>query len=94
MTAPCPALSFVVSMHFASSLTDDAHVELRKAWVEVLEARGLECVGAGSEASVYVISSEAAQATEDDRVAIARWLADLPQVAESAVGPLVDLRSV
>lgn len=94
MTAPCPALGFVVSMHFASSLTDGARAELRKAWLGVLEERGLECEGADSKASAYVVSSEAAQATEDDRVAIVRWLADLPQVAESEVGPLVDLRSV
>lgn len=94
MTAPCPALGFVVSMHFASSLSDAARVELRKVWLGVLEERGLECAGIGTGISSYAVSSEVAQATEDDRVAIARWLADLPQLAESKVGPLVDLRSI
>lgn len=88
MTAPCPALGFVVAIERAPGGRD----ELSRAWRELLETRGLCATGGGAERREYVVTSEAAQATESDRDAVRAWLASRADVRRWRVGEVEDLR--
>ena len=88
MTAPCPALGFVVAIETAP----DARDELSRDWRTLLEARGLCATGGGAARREYVVTSEASQATESDRDAVRAWLAARSDVRRWQVGEIEDLR--
>jgi len=88
MSAPCPALGFVVTMELAPG----AHDALWRAWSELLEARGLCAAGGVAERRECVVTSEASQATESDRDAVRAWLAARGDVRDWRVGEIEDLR--
>jgi hypothetical protein len=59
----------------------------------LLAARGLVAEASKRGTSLtWDVSSEAGQATEDDRNAIVEWAHDRRDVTETDVGPLGDLR--
>ena len=91
MTGPCPTLGFFVRMDIDPTLGAVARAELRDAWTEMLEQRGLYCGGGGGDSQEYVIASEASQATDADRSAVRGWLELHPSIAGWQVGPLGDL---
>jgi uncharacterized protein YggL (DUF469 family) len=96
MSASCPALGFHVVMEPAASAGSAAYNDLLGAWIMFLEARGLYCGGGGGHPGQmeFAVGSEAAQATEGDRVAARAWLASRPDLRHWQVGDLVDLDQV
>jgi uncharacterized protein YggL (DUF469 family) len=94
MSAPCPTFGFAVSMELVASPDRDARDELRQAWLAFLERRGLyaEAVSGNREPSIdYVVGSESAQATNNDRAAVEAWLQSRRELVRSRVGELIDL---
>lgn len=92
MTAPCPALGFCVVI----DVTGDSAVpldELRRAWTDFLETRGLYCMSTEGRPLTFVVASEASQATETDRAAARTWLTARPELRAWSVGDLEDLRA-
>lgn len=93
MTAPCPTLGFRVALELAPGLATHARDDLSRAWLALLDARGLSASGGGAaERREYVVTSEAAQATESDRDAVRGWLAAREELRAWRVGELEDLR--
>jgi uncharacterized protein YggL (DUF469 family) len=96
MSAPCPAFGFHVMMETAPSPGSGSCDDLLGAWILFLEGRGLYCGGGsggrGHPAHMeFAVGSEAAQATESDRVAARAWLESRPDLLRWQVGELVDL---
>lgn len=92
MTAPCPAYGFRVVMEPAAALAPGADDALWDGWIAFLEGRGLYCGGGGGPARlVYVVASEASQATEVDREATHAWLEARSELRGWQVGELEDL---
>jgi|SRR5829696_2897314 len=92
MTAPCPALGFVVVIEPAAGLGEAERDAFQRAWNALLDERGLLAhsrLGAGR--SAIVVTSEASQATENDRHAARSWLASRPELRHASVGDLEDL---
>ena len=93
MSAPCPALGFVVDLEPASRLSTERLAELRAAWAAFLDARGLcareRRVGARLQ---FEVESEASQATQDDRDAVQSWLSARTELGHWRVGDIQDLR--
>jgi len=93
LSAPCPALGFVVDLTPVGGLSNDRLEGLRAEWARFLDARGLR----GSERRVgatlrFEIESEASQATQNDRAAAESWLATRGELAQWRVGDIRDLR--
>ena len=94
MTAPCPALGFVVVMEPVAGLSAAEHDALRRAWSELLGARGLVARGSlPAERRVVEVESEASQVTEVDRAAVKAWLASRRELRDWSVGDLEDMRA-
>jgi len=101
MSAPCPVFAFQVVFHLAPGLGEEAARALWDAFVAgPVGGRGLVCeggegVGGGAATGrrPYLVRSEAAQATDDDRRAVAAWASARPEIVEAEVGPLVDVAS-
>jgi uncharacterized protein YggL (DUF469 family) len=94
MTAPCPALGFVVVMEPVAGLSAAEHDALRRAWRELLDARGLVARGSLPAARrVVEVESESSQATEIDRDAVKAWLASRRELRDWSLGDLEDLRA-
>ena len=91
MSAPCPTFGFVVTFETRPGLPATAHDELLDAWIEFLEARGLQCGGGGETRHEFAVTSEAGQATNEDRVAAEAWLAAHDDVVRWTVSELHDL---
>ena len=92
MTAPCPALGFVVVMEPAAGLGAAERDALRRDWSALLDARGLSAQGSLDAArAVIVVASESSQATENDRDAARAWLASRRELRTWSVGDIVDL---
>jgi hypothetical protein len=93
VSAPCPALGFVVVLELQAGLTPERLATLRVEWAAFLEARGLRArerrLGTRIE---LVIESEASQATQSDRAAMESWLAALLEPGSWHVGEIHDLR--
>ncbi|NUR33671.1 MAG: DUF469 family protein [Gemmatimonadaceae bacterium] len=90
MTAPCPLLGFRVTIEPAAGV--DGLEELTDAWLHLLERRGLHCTGGGGlNGLAFVVVSDAAQATENDRDAARSWLDSRRDVSSWQVGDLEDL---
>jgi len=93
VSAPCPALGFVVDLEPAAGLAAERLATLRAEWAAFLDERGLR----GREQRVgtqlrFEVESEASQATQNDRAAVERWLSTRADVAGCRVGEIHDLR--
>jgi hypothetical protein len=91
MTAPCPALGFVVVIEPVAGLGEAERDAFQHAWSALLEERGLLAysrLGAGR--SAIVVTSEASQATENDRGAARAWLSSRTELRHASVGDLED----
>ena len=92
MTAPCPALGFVVVIEPSAGLGEAERDALRRAWSTLLDARGLQAHGAiASTRSAIAVSSEASQATDNDREAVRAWLSSRRELRHASVGDIEDL---
>ncbi len=93
MSAPCPALGFIVDLEPSAGLSADRLATLRAEWAAFLDARGL--VGREQRAGTqlrFEVESEAAQATQNDRAAVANWLSTRTELTGCRVGDIHDLR--
>lgn len=92
MTAPCPALGFIVVIEPVAGLAAVEHDALRRAWNTLLDARGLTAHGAiDTGRSLIAVTSEASQATENDRDAVRHWLASRTELRHTSVRDIEDL---
>jgi uncharacterized protein YggL (DUF469 family) len=93
VSAPCPALGFVVELEPAVGLAAERLATLRAEWAAFLDARGLRGreQGVGTQLR-FEVESEASQATQNDRAAVERWLATRAEIARCRVGDIHDLR--
>jgi hypothetical protein len=91
MTAPCPTFGFRVMLDVRARLAPALANALREAWSELLGSRGLTSRGGGAERLTYIVTSEASQATESDRLAIQTWIASRPELVTRKVAALEDL---
>ncbi len=91
MSAPCPLFGFRVRLRVPEVLAG----EISEAMDALLAARGL-LASASRRGTVltWTVSSEAGQATEDDRDAVLEWARQRRELAEIDVGPLGDLRDM
>lgn len=95
MSAPCPVFGFEVVFRIVPGLGEAA---ARALWDDFIagpiDGRGLVCGGGPSEGRwSHLVSSDAGQATDADREAVATWAAARPEIVAAEVGPLVDLSS-
>jgi len=93
VSAPCPALGFVVELEPVAGLSAERLTKLRDEWAAFLDERGLR----GREQRVgtqlrFEVESEASQATQNDRAAVERWLSTRAEVGGCRVGDIHDLR--
>jgi hypothetical protein len=93
LSAPCPALGFIVDLEPVSGLSADRLARLCAEWAAFLDERGLRGRErrAGAELR-FEVESEASQATQNDRAAAEAWLATRAELAGSRVGEIHDLR--
>jgi uncharacterized protein YggL (DUF469 family) len=92
MTAPCPALGFTVVIEPIAGLAEAERDALRRAWGALLDARGLDAHGSiGTGRSAIVVTSEASQATENDREALTAWLSSRADLRRASVGDIEDV---
>jgi hypothetical protein len=93
VSAPCPALGFLVDLEPVSGLSAERVAELRAGWTAFLDARGLcareRRVGARLQ---FEVESEASQATQNDRDAAQSWLSGRSELRRWRVGDIQDLR--
>lgn len=93
VSAPCPALGFVVEAEPVPGLAADRIVALRAEWAAFLDGRGLHAREQRLGAQLrFEVESEAAQATQSDRAAAEEWLAARTELARCRVGDIQDLR--
>jgi len=93
VSAPCPALGFVVDLEPAPGLAADRLAALRAEWAAFLDGRGLRAREQRLGAQLrYEVESEASQATQNDRAAAQGWLAARSELARCRVGDIHDLR--
>ena len=93
MSAPCPALGFVVELEPTAGLSAERLTALREEWAAFLDGRGL----CGRERRVgpqlrFEVESEASQATQNDRAAAEDWLATRAELARCRVSDIHDVR--
>lgn len=92
MTAPCPSLGFIIVTEPIAGLGAAEREALRRAWSSLLHARGLDAHGSiGTGRSTVVVTSEASQATENDREAVRDWLASRAELRHASVGDIEDV---
>ena len=96
MSAPCPIFGFRIELALTYGLSERSIGELwRDFRRDVVVARGLTCEReVRGEHWSMIIRSEASQATDGDREAIAQWGTGRREIASLDVGPLVDLAEV
>jgi hypothetical protein len=93
VSAPCPALGFVVELDPASDLTAERLARLREEWAAFLDGRGLLGRERRTETQLrFEVESEASQATQSDRAAAEAWLAARSELDRWHVGDIHDLR--
>jgi hypothetical protein len=93
VSAPCPALGFVVDLEPAPGLAADRLAALRAEWAAFLDGRGLRAREQRLGAQLrFEVESEASQATQNDRAAAEDWLAARAEIARCHVGDIHDLR--
>lgn len=92
MTAACPMLAYRVSLTFDPECQESALLAFEREWKRFLGERALECRIPGRHAKLRVVTSEAGQATDADRVATETWLVARRDIQQWTVGALFDLR--
>ena len=93
MSAPCPALGFVVDLEPVAGLTTDRLATLRAEWGAFLEGRGLRSREQRVGAQIrFEVESEASQTTQNDCAATEVWLSARAELARWQVGNIHDLR--
>jgi uncharacterized protein YggL (DUF469 family) len=93
VSAPCPALGFVVDLEPAAGLSADRLATLRAEWAAFLDEHGLTGREQRAGAQLrFEVESEASQATQNDRAAVADWLSKRAELAGCRVGDIHDLR--
>jgi hypothetical protein len=94
LSAPCPALGFVVDLEPAAGVSADRLSRLCAEWAAFLDERGLRLHELPARAKLsFEVESEASQATQNDRAATEGWLATRPELAHWRVGDIRDLRA-
>jgi hypothetical protein len=93
VSAPCPALGFVVDLEPAARLSADRLAALRAEWAAFLDGRGLTAreQQVGTQLR-FEVESEASQATQNDRAAAEDWLSKRAELAGCRVSDIHDLR--
>jgi uncharacterized protein YggL (DUF469 family) len=91
MSAPCPALGFVVTMTRRPNIGEADVDVLIDAFIDVLESHGLQTGGVGDTTLEFVVSREGGQATDVDRTVVREWAAQWTAQANIVVGDIVDL---
>jgi uncharacterized protein YggL (DUF469 family) len=92
MAAPCPTFGFLVELDLDATLSADEVESSIRAFQSLLEQRGLVGDrGTGASQWTYRIQSEAAQATDADRSAIAEWVSKRRGLRSFRVGELFEL---
>ena len=94
MSAPCPRFGFLCELRSTRAGVDRLQ-NARAAFEEFVETRGLTLTLDRSDAKRYsfVVSGEAAQATESDRQAIGAWASSRGDVLVR-IDDLMDLQHV
>ena len=93
LSAPCPALGFVVDLEPGVGVSADRLTRLRAEWAAFLDARGLRGRELPARTTLsFEVESEASQATQNDRAATEGWLATRAEVSRWRVGDIRDLR--
>jgi len=93
MSAPCPALGFVVDLEPVPGISADRLAALRAEWAAFLDERGLFAREQRAGAQLrFAVESEASQATQNDRAAAEAWLATRTELSSCRVGDIHDLR--
>lgn len=91
MSGACPVFSFAV--HFVPADRDDAaRRALAAAWQRLVEGRGLQSRGGMADAFDFVVTGEAMQASDADRLAVEHWLRERNDLLRWTVGELRDLQ--
>ena len=93
MSAPCPALGFVVDLEPGAGVSAERLARLRAEWAAFLDERGLRGRELPARTPLsFEVESEASQATQNDRAAAEGWLASRAELARWRVGDIRDLR--
>jgi uncharacterized protein YggL (DUF469 family) len=89
MSAPCPALGFVVTMR---PVTVDADLDvIVDDFLDHVESHDLQTAGSGEAVLSFVVRREGSQATDADRASIREWSARWSTLAAIEIGDIVDL---
>jgi uncharacterized protein YggL (DUF469 family) len=91
MSAPCPALGFVITVALRANIGEADIDVLVDDLIDFLESHGLQTGGAGDTTLEFVVTREGGQATDADRAAVREWAARWSDHAEISVGDVVDL---
>ena len=91
MSAPCPALGFVITVALRPSAGEADIDALVDDLIDFLESHGLQTGGAGDTTLEFVVNREGSQATDADRALVREWAARWSDHAEISVGDIVDL---
>lgn len=92
MSAPCPALGFVITIALRSNITEADIDALVDDLLDFVESHGLQSGGAGAMTLEFVvITREGGQVTDADRELVRGWAARWSDYAEISVGEIVDL---
>jgi uncharacterized protein YggL (DUF469 family) len=92
MSAPCPALGFVITIALRPNVSDADIDTLVDDLLDFLESHGLQSGGAGEMTLEFVvITREGGQVTDADRGLVREWSARWSDHAEISVGEIVDL---
>jgi len=93
MSAPCPALGFVVDLEPVAGLSAERLATFRAEWADFLDGRGLRGrEQRGGTRTRFEVESEASQATQADRAAAEEWLSTRGELSSYGVGDIHDLR--
>ena len=91
MSAACPAFAFELVLRLTPGLDAGGRGALQDALAATVASHGLSTAGGGDAVLRYRITRDGGQAIDADREVLRAWAAGRPEVAEVAVGPLVDL---
>ena len=91
MSGACPRLGFELRLTLAPDLQDARRAELRAAFAELTQSRGLVSVGGGGDEWLKVVWREGSQAEHEDRQALLAWATGREEIVSVEAGPIVDL---
>jgi uncharacterized protein YggL (DUF469 family) len=91
MSAPCPALGFIITIDLRPSVSEADIDTLVDDLIDLLESHGLQTGGGGDTTLEFVVNREGGQATDADRALVRDWAARWSDHAAISVGDIVDL---